>query len=54
MGLLTLFLSCNLKFLHDCYFISFDNGMFEKLFPHPTLFFFFFFFLPGLGLMPAS
>lgn len=34
MGLLTLFLSSNLKILHDCCFISFDNVTFEKLSPH--------------------
>lgn len=41
MRLLTLFLSCNLKLLHDCYFISFANGTFEELPPLPraTLFF---------------
>lgn len=33
------------------FFISFDNGTLENLFPHPTLFFFFF--PTGLGLMPA-
>lgn len=38
MGLLLLFLSCNLKYLHDCCFISFDNVAFEKLSSHPPLF----------------
>lgn len=42
MGLLILFLSCSLKFLHDFCFISFDNATFEELSPHPTLWFFFF------------
>lgn len=41
MRLLTLFLSCNLKILHDCYFISFDNGTFEKLLSPPSHSFFF-------------
>lgn len=40
MRLLTLFLSCNLKLLHDCYFISFANGTFEELFPSMPRFFF--------------
>lgn len=51
MRLLMLFLSCNLKLLHDCYFISFANGTFEELPPPAPCHAFFF---PGLGLMPAS
>lgn len=41
MGLLTLFLSCKLKILHDCYFLLIME-LLKSFFPISLFFFFFF------------